>query len=107
MPSVSGVVRSLSDCAWLDAGRARAYARILLAVTLIGAVGWITLASGGLDRQAKPIGTDFVGFYRLLDWRLMAALISLTTLEPIGRLSGRCSVLRSAIPRSSIRRPRS
>jgi alpha-1,2-mannosyltransferase len=63
MPSVSGVVRSLSDCAWLDAGRARAYARILLAVTLIGAVGWIALSSGGLDRQAKPIGTDFVGFY--------------------------------------------
>jgi hypothetical protein len=63
MPSVSGVVRSLGDCAWLDAARARAYARILLAVTLIGAVGWIALSSGGLDRQAKPIGTDFVGFY--------------------------------------------
>jgi hypothetical protein len=63
MLSVSGIVRSLGDCAWLDARRARAYARILLAVTLIGAVGWIALSSGGLDRQAKPIGTDFVGFY--------------------------------------------
>jgi glycosyl transferase family 87 len=70
MPSVSGVVRSLSECAWLDAERARAYARILLAVTLVGAVGWIALGSGGLDRQAKPIGTDFVGFYTASRWAL-------------------------------------
>ena len=63
VPSVSGVVKSLSDCAWLDAGRARAYARILLLVTLVGAVGWIALSTGGLDRQGKPIGADFVGFY--------------------------------------------
>jgi alpha-1,2-mannosyltransferase len=63
MPSVRGVVRSLSDCAWLDAGRARAYTRVLLAITLIGAVGWIALSAGGLDREGKPIGADFVGFY--------------------------------------------
>jgi alpha-1,2-mannosyltransferase len=63
MPSVRGAVRSLSDCAWLDAGRARAYARVLLAITLIGAVGWIALSAGGLDREGKPIGADFVGFY--------------------------------------------
>ena len=61
--SICRVVRSLSDSVWLDAGRARAYARILLAVTLVGAVGWIALSTGGLDRQGKPIGTDFVGFY--------------------------------------------
>jgi len=53
----------LSDCAWLDGERASAYARIMLAVTLIGAVGWIALSAGGLDREGKPIGTDFVGFY--------------------------------------------
>ena len=53
----------MSDCAWLDAERARAYARILLAVTLAGAIGWMALSSGGLDREGKPIGTDFVGFY--------------------------------------------
>ena len=40
-----------------------AYARILLALTLIGAVGWIALSPGGLDREGKPIGTDFIGFY--------------------------------------------
>jgi hypothetical protein len=43
--------------------RARAYARLLIAVTLIAAVGWIALSPGGLDREGKPIGTDFVGFY--------------------------------------------
>ncbi len=62
-PLVSEFVKSLSDCAWLDAGRARAYARVLLAVIFVGAVGWVALSPGGLDRQGKPIGTDFVGFY--------------------------------------------
>jgi alpha-1,2-mannosyltransferase len=62
-PLVSEFVKSLRDCAWLDAGRARAYARVLLAVVLVAAVGWVALSPGGLDRQGKPIGTDFVGFY--------------------------------------------
>jgi alpha-1,2-mannosyltransferase len=62
-PLVSGVVKSLSDCDWLDASRAKAYARVLVAVIFVGAVGWIALSPGGLDRQGKPIGTDFVGFY--------------------------------------------
>ena len=56
--SIGGAAAALGDCAWLDAGRARAYARILLALTLLGAVGWIGLSSGGLDREGKPIGTD-------------------------------------------------
>ncbi len=61
--SIGRVATALSDGAWLDAGRARAYTRILLALTLLGAVGWTALSSGGLDREGKPIGTDFVGFY--------------------------------------------
>ena len=28
-----------------------------------GATGWIALSPGGVDREGKPIGTDFVGFY--------------------------------------------
>ena len=63
VPSIGRAATALSDCAWLDGERARAYARILLALTLIGAVGWIALSPGGLDREGKPIGTDFVGFY--------------------------------------------
>ena len=62
-PLISGFTKPLSDCDWLDASRARAYARVLLAVILAGVVGWVALSSGGLDRQGKPIGTDFVGFY--------------------------------------------
>ena len=63
VPSISRVANALRDCAWLDAERARAYKWILLAVTLLGCIGWIALSSGGLDREGKPIGTDFVGFY--------------------------------------------
>jgi hypothetical protein len=63
VPSISRVANALRDCAWLDAERARAYKRILLAITLLGSIGWIALGSGGLDREGKPIGTDFVGFY--------------------------------------------
>ncbi len=62
-PSIARAAMALSGCAWLDAERARAYARILLAVTLIGAVGWIALSPGGLDLEGKPIGSDFIGFY--------------------------------------------
>src|SRR5271170_8378942 len=63
VPFIGRAATALSDCAWLDGERARAYARILLAVTLVGAVGWIALRPGGLDREGKPIGADFVGFY--------------------------------------------
>jgi alpha-1,2-mannosyltransferase len=63
VPSIRRAATALADCAWLDAERVRAYARILLAVTLVGAVGWIALSPGGVDREGKPIGTDFVGFY--------------------------------------------
>ena len=61
--SLGRAASALSDGAWLDAERAQAYTRILLAMTLIGAAGWVALSSGGLDREGKPIGTDFVGFY--------------------------------------------
>ena len=63
VPFIRRAATALASCAWLDAGRARAYARILLGVTLIGALGWIALSAGGVDREGKPIGTDFVGFY--------------------------------------------
>ena len=62
-PSLGRAAMALGDGAWLDDERARAYARLLLAVTLIAAVGWIALSPGGVDREGKPIGTDFIGFY--------------------------------------------
>jgi hypothetical protein len=63
VPSIGWAASGLRDCAWLDADRARAYKRILLAITALGCIGWIALGAGGLDREGKPIGTDFVGFY--------------------------------------------
>ena len=63
IPSIGRAAKGLSDCGWLDAERARAYKWIVLAITLLGSVVWIALSASGLDREGKPIGTDFVGFY--------------------------------------------
>jgi hypothetical protein len=48
---------------WLTADRARAYSLILLAFYAIAAIGWIVLSNGLVDRNGKPIGTDFTSFY--------------------------------------------
>ncbi len=56
-------VKALRDFDWLDRERAFAYSRILLGVTLAIALCWIALSSGGLDREGKPIGADYVGFW--------------------------------------------
>jgi hypothetical protein len=90
--SIGRAATALSAGAWLDAERARSYTRILLALTLLGAVGWIALSSAGLDREGKPIGTDFVGFY------------AASGLALDGRPELAYDV--SAIPRSSTRRRR-
>ncbi|HEY4403222.1 MAG TPA: glycosyltransferase family 87 protein [Xanthobacteraceae bacterium] len=45
--------------AWLTSGRARAYPLILLTVSLLFAVIWIALSDRLIDRNGKPIGTDF------------------------------------------------
>jgi alpha-1,2-mannosyltransferase len=63
VPSIGWAASGLRDCGWLDAERARACKRILLAITALGCIGWIALGADGLDREGKPIGTDFVGFY--------------------------------------------
>ena len=44
---------------WLTASRARSYSLILLAVTAIAVAGWIGLSDGLIDRNGKPLGTDF------------------------------------------------
>ncbi|MGO4870423.1 MAG: glycosyltransferase family 87 protein [Roseiarcus sp.] len=53
----------LRDAEWLDAERALAYARILFFFSFAGALIWIALAQGGIDRAGKPLGTDFVSFW--------------------------------------------
>ncbi len=48
---------------WLTPARARGYCLILLAVCAIAMVGWIAVSDGLIDRNGKPIGTDFSNVY--------------------------------------------
>ncbi|MBU6458579.1 MAG: DUF2029 domain-containing protein [Bradyrhizobium sp.] len=48
---------------WLTADRARAYSLILLTLYAVATIGWIALSDGLIDRNGKPIGTDFSSFY--------------------------------------------
>ena len=48
---------------WLTADRMRAYSLILLGFYAIAIVGWIALSDGLIDRNGKPIGTDFSNVY--------------------------------------------
>ena len=56
-------VSALRDAAWLTPDRARAWCRVLAALSLLGIAAALLTAQGGLDRQGKPLGTDFVSFY--------------------------------------------
>ena len=44
---------------WLTASRARGYSLILLGISVIAIAGWIALSDGLIDRNGKPVGTDF------------------------------------------------
>ena len=48
---------------WLTAARARGYSLILLGVAALAVAGWIALSDGLIDRNGKPIGTDFSNVY--------------------------------------------
>ena len=48
---------------WLTAERARSYSLIPLVFYAIAIVGWMALSDGLVDRNGKPIGTDFSSFY--------------------------------------------
>jgi alpha-1,2-mannosyltransferase len=55
--------QGLQSGRWLTAARIRGYSLILLAFCVIAAAGWIALSDGPIDRNGKPIGTDFSSFY--------------------------------------------
>ena len=48
---------------WLTAERMRGYSMILLGLCIVATVGWIALSDSFIDRNGKPIGTDFSSFY--------------------------------------------
>lgn len=51
--------RQIKSGAWLTRERLRAYSLILIAVSVVAAAVWIALADRLVDRNDKPIGTDF------------------------------------------------
>ena len=55
--------KGLRSGEWLTATRVRDYSLILLAAYVLAIVGWIALSSGLIDRNGKPIGTDFSNVY--------------------------------------------
>jgi Glycosyltransferase family 87 len=48
---------------WLTTARARGYSLILLGLCVIAVAGWIALSDGLIDRNGKPVGTDFSNVY--------------------------------------------
>jgi hypothetical protein len=58
-----GFWQELRSGRWLTADRARVYSLILLGLYVIAIVGWIALSDGLVDRNGKPVGTDFSSFY--------------------------------------------
>jgi hypothetical protein len=48
---------------WLTDARMRGYSLILLAICTLAVVGWIAASDGLIDRNRKPIGTDFSNVY--------------------------------------------
>lgn len=60
---------------WLTATRARNYSLMLLGLCVIAALAWIALSDGLVDRNGKPLGTDFSNVYAAgrLTWQGRAA----------------------------------
>lgn len=60
---MSGIREQIESGAWLTAERIRAYCLILLTLAVALSAIWLLLADGIIDRNGKPIGTDFSSFY--------------------------------------------
>jgi hypothetical protein len=55
--------QGLRSGAWLTPARVRGYSLILLGICAIAVAGWIAVSDGPIDRNGKPLGTDFSSFY--------------------------------------------
>jgi hypothetical protein len=58
-----GIWRGLRSGHWLTVARARGYSLILLGLCAIAMAGWIAISDGLIDRNGKPLGTDFSDVY--------------------------------------------
>lgn len=72
---MSGIRQQISSGAWLTAERIRAYSAILLTMAVIGLSAWVALSHDAIDRNGKPLGTDFSNIYAAgtLIWQNRAA----------------------------------
>src|ERR1700693_2447496 len=48
---------------WLTPARAGGYSLILLGICTLAIAGWIAVSDGPIDRNGKPLGTDFSNVY--------------------------------------------
>ncbi|WCL53695.1 glycosyltransferase family 87 protein [Gimibacter soli] len=48
---------------WMTAERLTAYPAMLIAFYVVALAAWILLADGIIDRNGKPLGTDFISFH--------------------------------------------
>jgi len=48
---------------WLTAARVRGYSLILLVICTLAFAGWVAVSDGLIDRNGKPLGTDFSNVY--------------------------------------------
>jgi hypothetical protein len=48
---------------WLTPARARGYSLIVLGICTLAVAGWIAASDGLIDRNGKPLGTDFSNVY--------------------------------------------
>jgi hypothetical protein len=55
--------QALRSGEWLTPARARDYSLILLGLCVLAVAGWIALSDGLIDRNGKPLGTDFSNVY--------------------------------------------
>ena len=60
---MASIWREIRTGEWLTPARLRGYAAILVVAYAVAAVLWIALAHGLVDRNNKPIGTDFSNVY--------------------------------------------
>src|SRR6267378_2358351 len=55
--------KALRSGDWLTAARVRGYSLILLVICTLAFAGWVAVSDGLIDRNGKPLGTDFSNVY--------------------------------------------
>ena len=72
---MSGIRQQIRSGTWLTAERMRTYSAILLTLALLGSCVWVALSRDAIDRNGKPLGTDFSNVYAAgtLAWQGKAA----------------------------------